>query len=93
MNVIRARKKIIAILLSSSLLATTSITVFAASNDGWTEAFQTQAAQNGNWTQWCTTWDTIKNNYTQLSLTPGKNASELNFAWYSKDSEPTPKFF
>ena len=91
MNIIRVRKKVIAIVLSSSLLATTSITVFAASNDGWTEANQTQAAQNGNWTQWCTTWDTIKNNYTQLSLTPGKNASELNFAWYSKDSEPTPK--
>lgn len=91
MNIIRLRKKLLAILLASSLLAVTSITVLAASNDGWTEASQTQTAQNGKWNEWCTAWETTKNNYTQISLTPGKNASELNFAWYSKDSEPEPK--
>lgn len=91
MNIINARKKIIAILLASSLLNTTGIAAFAAANDGWTEASQTEASSNGKWNDWCTTWETIKNNYTQISLTPGKNPSELNFAWYSKDTEPAPK--
>lgn len=36
--------------------------------------------------KWCDEWEQIKNNPTQVSLTPGKDETELNFSWYSKKS-------
>ena len=29
-------------------------------------------------------WETTASDYTKVSLTPGKDDTELNFAWYSK---------
>ncbi|MGH4049852.1 MAG: metallophosphoesterase [Clostridium sp.] len=88
---LKVRKKLITAFLVASILTTTGISVFAADNDGWTEASQTQSSQNGKWDDWCTTWETIKNNPVQMSLTIGKDATELNFAWYSKDTVTAPK--
>lgn len=86
-----ARKKILAALIIAAIITPTSVTVFAAANDGWTEATQTTAAKNGKWEEWCKTWDTIKNSPVQMSLAPGKDATELNFSWYSKDTDAAPK--
>lgn len=36
------------------------------------------------WKSWKTTWKSVKYNYEQISLTPGKKASQPNFAWYSR---------
>lgn len=88
---LKLRKKLIAAILVAAVLTTTGVSVFASDNDGWTEASQTQATKDGKWAQWCANWETIKNNPIQMSLTTGKNATELNFAWYSKDTETAPK--
>ncbi|MVX66665.1 serine/threonine protein phosphatase [Clostridium chromiireducens] len=87
---IKSTKKLIVTIITATMLVSTSIGVFAASNDGWTEARKTASASNGQWEKWCNEWETIKNNPTQISLTPGRNESELNFAWYSKSTEPKP---
>jgi len=39
------------------------------------------------WTSWKTDWDKIRKNYEQVALTPGKDATELNFGWYSYTDE------
>lgn len=88
---IKRIKKAMAALMVAVMMSTTSYTVFAAENDGWTEAPYTEAAQGGAWEDWCEKWETIKNDWTQLSITPGKNATELNFAWYSNKEETSPK--
>ena len=88
---IKRTKKVMAALMVAIMMITTSYTVFAAENDGWTEAPYTEAAQGGAWEAWCEKWETIKNDWTQLSITPGKNATELNFAWYSNKEETSPK--
>ena len=75
----------------SAVLLFTSI-VWAADNDGWTEAPYTEAAQNGAWEKWCEEWETEKDDWENISLTPGADETELNFAWYSKDSSETPEF-
>lgn len=85
-------KRIVVLLLTTTMLFTTSITAFAGVTDDWTEAKLTDAAKNGAWDKWVQTWETVKKDPIEISLTPGKNASELNFAWYSKVSEPNPKF-
>ncbi len=83
------RKKI-ALALSAIMLF--SSIIWAADNDGWTEAPYTQAAENGAWDEWCSVWETEKNNWEKISLTPGEDESKLNFAWYSKDSSDVPEF-
>lgn len=87
---IKRTKKFITIILTATMLLTVSIGAFAADNDGWTEASKTSAADNGKWEDWCKEWETIKNSPTDISLTPGKDETELNFAWYSKVNEPKP---
>lgn len=87
---IKRTKKLITLILTTTMLLTASIYSFAADNDGWTEASKTTAAANGDWDKWCKEWESIKNNPTQISLTPGKDESELNFAWYSKENDATP---
>lgn len=81
------RKKMISFLIGTMILASISTTSFAASDDGWTEAIQTEAAKNGAWEKWCEKWKIIKDDWTQMSLTPGRTESELNFGWYSKKGE------
>ncbi|MDO5521284.1 MAG: metallophosphoesterase family protein [bacterium] len=44
-------------------------------------------ADSTAWNTYKTSWQTIKTNYTQVALTPGENATSLNFAWYSKRTE------
>lgn len=83
------RKKISLALASVFLL---SSIVWAADNDGWTEAPLTEAAQDGAWEEWCAEWETEKNDWENISLTPGVDETELNFAWYSKDSAGLPSF-
>ena len=89
---IRRTKKLITVLLTLTVALSVSGGVFAADNDGWTEASTTAVADNGEWEKWCDEWENIKNSPTQISLTPGKDETELNFSWYSKNTDQKPKF-
>ena len=91
---IKRTKKIITILLTLSvvLISTGTGAVMAADNDGWTEARRTEAGTDEKWNEWCEEWEKIKNNPTQISLSPGRNESELNFSWYSKVTDKDVKF-
>lgn len=88
---IKRVKKLMASIIAATLISGLSTSVLAADNDGWTDASQTGAAANGAWESWKNEWETIKQNPIQMSLTPGKNTSELNFAWYSKTTEAKPQ--
>lgn len=54
--------------------------------DGKTIASQTPAAKNGAFTSWEKKWKTLQTDWTQVSLSPGRNDTEMNFAWYSKNT-------
>ena len=85
-------KKSFSVLLCCILAASAFTGVTAADNDGWTQADQTEAAQNGAWDAWVQEWDTEKTDWENISLTPGKDETELNFAWYSKADAGVPQF-
>ena len=36
------------------------------------------------WQDWVKEWETVAADYTKVSLTPGADETQLNFAWYSK---------
>lgn len=86
------RKKKLSVVVSSLLTAAMCTTGFAADNDGWTQADKTEAAANGAWETWVTQWETEKNDWENISLTPGKDETELNFAWYSSSEVGLPQF-
>lgn len=83
---IKKTKKIMAVIMVAVMVVTTNgYNVFAASDDKWTEATKGEA-----WNEWCEEWETIKDDWTQLSLTPGNDATQINFAWYSVIGEENP---
>ncbi len=45
------------------------------------------------WGDWVENWDAMAADYTQVSLTPGCAETELNFAWYSEGTNPTPMVY
>lgn len=47
-------------------------------------------ADEEKWAEWKNNWENVRNDFEKVALTPGKNATQLNFAWYSKTKE-TPK--
>ena len=80
------RKQMMISALALTLSATNVAPVFAsAAPDGKTNAAdiaQTMGTTT-QWNCWEKEWETLKNDWTQISLSPGSNATELNFAWYT----------
>ena len=75
-------------ILSVSLTAGAVTPAFAsAAPDGKTDAASLAGGMgiSQNWESWKTEWEAVKNDWTQVSLTPGSDFSQLNFAWYSKE--------
>ena len=76
-------KRAIAGIFGAALAASITTTAFAAT-EHWNDA---STAAPSEWSHWKQDWGTIKNDYEQVSLTPGANETQLNFAWYSKTVE------
>lgn len=73
---------ILSVALACAMLLGIGQTVLAATshyNDGST------AGGSSEWQSWTEKWASVAADFTQVSLTPGVNETELNFAWYSKD--------
>lgn len=68
--------------LSASLLAVTPV---AAS----TEHYQ-DSSKASDWATWTKDWETVATDYTQISVAPGADESQLNFAWYSASGDAEP---
>lgn len=80
------KKRLLAGSLALAMIPTNAMISFAdAAPDGMTVASGTEAGKkDGAWENWVEEWNTIKNDWTQISLTPGKDESQLNFSWYTK---------
>ena len=50
-------------------------------------AYSNVYADSAEWAAWQEKWKTIRNNYEQIELTPGENATKMNFAWYCVTEE------
>lgn len=77
------KKRLLTGVVCGALLVGTTVPALAATvhyNDG--------AAVGGSaeWNAWTEEWETVATDYTQVSMTPGADETELNFAWYSKDN-------
>lgn len=85
----RNRKVLAGVVAAAMVLSAGSVSAFALSyTDG--------SAIQGNdtaWSQWADEWKTVATDYEKVSMTPGADQTQLNFAWYSKvvdGKEATP---
>lgn len=53
-----------------------------AATEHWNDASETDAA--ASWNKYKHQWTSISTNYENVSITPGADETQLNFAWYSK---------
>ena len=83
-------KKAAMVILAAALVCQ-PMSVFADAAPDWNDRCKSdcRAAQGGAWEAWCDKWETIKNDWTQVSMSPGADETQMNFAWYSKDGENT----
>ena len=82
----RAAAGALAAVLASGSVFTALAADYTAAPDGKTAASDMAASMGTTeaWNDWKTEWESVKTDWTQISLTPGANASQLNFAWYTK---------
>lgn len=72
--------RVFAGVLGAALVAGSISPAFAAGyNDG------SVIGNQADWNAWVEEWKTVATDYTKVSLTPGADETQLNFAWYSKD--------
>ena len=83
------KRKYIAAILTVFAMTTVCSTAFGAT-EHYTDS-SAVGAESG-WDEWVANWDATATDFTKVSLTPGKDDTELNFAWYSEktDAAATP---
>ena len=83
------KNKVVAALLASLAILGTCPVSYAATEH---YADGSVIGSDGEWDAWVEEWETVANDYTQVSITPGADETQLNFAWYSEktDAEATP---
>ena len=80
----QTRKKVLASVLSGALVLGVCPAALAATanyNDG------SVTGGSAEWQAWVSEWESVANDYTQVSLTPGADETQLNFAWYSQTQD------
>lgn len=83
----RQQLKAMAAMLSLSMAFGISVQNFSINTQAATEHWNDASTDSQEWENWKTNWDAYSSNYENVSLTPGVNETELNFAWYSKTQE------
>ncbi len=78
----KCSKKILAGVLTGALVLG-SVTAALAATVHYNDSSVTGGS--AQWQAWVENWDALSGDYTQVALTPGKNETELNFAWYAED--------
>lgn len=73
-----------AVCLATSL-AVGGFAAFAAT-EHWNDN-SGKTAVSSEWEKWKTKWETIKTDYEKISLSPGADATQMNYAWYSKTAD------
>ena len=75
------RNKVLAGVLTGALVLSAGPMAVAA-----TANYNDSSVTGGSaaWQDWVKEWETVAADYTKVSLTPGADETQLNFAWYSK---------
>lgn len=78
------------LLIAAVLFSCVSQVRAVVPQDGYTDAAQTVDAGIHEYDRWKQLWEREKEDWTAAAITPGRDESELNFAWQSPASGGTP---
>jgi predicted phosphodiesterase len=80
------RKAAAAAVAAAVAAVSTAPAMAAAAPDGNTDAeeFAASTGASAQWTDWQNSWKKNSGDWTKISLAPGADSSQLNFAWYTK---------
>ena len=78
------RNKVLAGVLTGALVLSAGPMALAA-----TANYNDSSVTGGSaaWQDWVKEWETVAADYTKVSLTPGADETQMNFAWYSRKGE------
>lgn len=73
--------KISALVLTGALSAALGMTAYAS-----TQHYNNSSVigASAEWAAWVQEWPSVASDYTKVSITPGSDDTQLNFAWYSR---------
>ncbi|MCD8010322.1 MAG: metallophosphoesterase [Lachnospiraceae bacterium] len=74
-------------LLSSAMILGLTVSAAPVTTYAATEHWNDASTESTAWTAWKEAWKTVSNDYEQVSLTPGEDETQLNFAWYCQTAE------
>lgn len=99
----QSKKVIASMLTATILTTSAGVLAATSSREAWNNAASTKTAvtqledqtkvypnvyaEQTEWSSWIKNWDAVSSDYEKVALTPGKNATQLNFAWYSRTQE------
>lgn len=83
------KKSVFATILAVVMVLGSATTAMAATSNYNDSSITGDTAE---WQAWVDGWEELATDYTKVSLTPGADETELNFAWYARDdgSAATP---
>ena len=80
MKASKKAKVLAGILAAAMAVSAGTVSAFASVH---TEGDKVQGSDTA-WTQWTQDWNQVATDYTKVSMTPGADETQMNFAWYSK---------
>ena len=83
----KKKSRVMLAALAAMMVCQTIPAIAGAAPDGKTPAESTAAAANGAYDAWKEEWEKNGADWTEVSLTPGADETQMNFAWYSKDGD------
>lgn len=87
-NIMKKRTlQVTAGVLSSAVLVGMVAAGIPAKAIAATEHWNDASAEATNWNNWKANWASYSSNYKNVSLTPGVDETQLNYAWYSSKEE------
>lgn len=79
------KRKTVALLMTIVAAAGVCPATAFAGTDHYNDSSVT--GQELGWEAWAKDWEETAEDFTKVSLTPGRDETELNFAWYSEKTE------
>lgn len=79
------KKKRIVVAGSAVCLAASMVITSFAATEHWNDNSAKTAVSN-DWNNYKKKWENIKTDYEKISLTPGADATKMNYAWYSRSA-------
>ncbi|MCC8106194.1 MAG: metallophosphoesterase family protein [Clostridiales bacterium] len=84
----KKRNRWIALMMAAAMAAVPGVSALAdAAPDGKTVNDESTDSTYKEWKE--SDWEETEDDWTLVSMTPGEDESQMNFAWYSKDGEET----